>query len=510
MPTRQQILEAMHLAHFAALRYWRRAAVVFAAAAFIALVGTLLMPRHYYSEARLFVRFGRENQVDPTASGGQMVSLYESRESEINSLLEILRSRAILDRVVEELSPEFILYGRQVESRKSKVESQASATGPSTFDLRPTTHTKTHQLAIQRLGKMLSIGAPRKSNIIMVSCKANRPEVAQQIVAKLVAVYQEEHVRVHRSAGSYEFFEEQAEQSLTAWHKAAGELRELKNRLGIVTIDGRRGNLEAQVADISSKLLANQSDLKTSQAKIAALEALIAQLPATIVTQEVQGPNAAFDGMRQTLYALEAQKVDLAAKMQDAHPRLVAVRQQVDELRTILAGQPDQKTQATEALNPSRQGLEASLLAEKSSADSLLAREQSLVAAKEKLRGELTALNGHAATMDELQQRVALAEANHREYAQRLEQARINRTLDEERISSISLVQPASYSATPSGPRRMLVLALGLLASGMTAVGVIAASAWWSPLIATPQQLACLIDVPLTGVLPRPEMATAA
>lgn len=500
MLTRQQLLEVVQLVRFAVSRYWQRAAGVFAAGVVVAFLGTLLMPRSYYSEARLFVRFGRENQVDPTAAGGQLVALYESRESEINSLIEILRSRSIMDRVVAELSPEFVLYGKNVEGRKPQGEGQVNGAS---------VHSQGHQLAVMKLSKALSIAPARKSNIILVGCKAPQPEIAQRIVAKLVAVYQEEHVRVHRSPGTYEFFEQQAEQSLSTWHQAAGELRELKDRLGIVTTDGRRKNLETQIAEIDSRLLANQADLKTSRGKIAALEGLIAKLPATIVTQEVQSANAAFDGMRQTLYALEAQEVDLSSRMQDGHPKLKALREQVRELRAILADQPEKKVQATEALNPSRQGLEASLLAEKSQADSLLAREQSLLASKDQLRGELTALNGQAASIDELQQRVALAEANHREYSVRLEQARINRTLDDERISSLSLVQPASYSTAPSGPRRILVLAMGLFCAGMTAIGVIFVSAWLNPVVATPKQLACLLNVPLAGMVPRGEIATA-
>ena len=86
-----------------------------AIAAIVALLGTLLMPRSYYSEARLFVRFGRENQVDPTASGGQMVSLYESRESEINSLIEILKSRATTYESVEDFERAEANYNALVE-----------------------------------------------------------------------------------------------------------------------------------------------------------------------------------------------------------------------------------------------------------------------------------------------------------------------------------------------------------------------------------------------------------
>src|SRR5438552_2404166 len=137
MSNRQQVFEIYRFARRAMERHWQMGVLVAAAAAAVALLGTLLMPRSYYSEARLFVRFGRENQVDPTASGGQMVSLYESRESEINSLIEILKSRAILDRVVGELGPEFVLHGRGTRSQESADLSQ--------------TPTKAHQLAVARL-----------------------------------------------------------------------------------------------------------------------------------------------------------------------------------------------------------------------------------------------------------------------------------------------------------------------------------------------------------------------
>jgi len=469
---------------------------VAAFAALIALVGTLLMPRSYYSEARLFVRFGRENQVDPTASGGQMVSLYESRESEINSLIEILKSRAVLDRVVDELGPEFVLHGYAV-----KTQSTADPKQP---------HSQAHQLAVARLIKSVSIAAPRKSNIITVACKAKSPAMAQQIVANLVEVYQDEHLRVHRSPGTYAFFEDQAKQSLVAWEKAAEELRAAKDRLGIVTIEGRRKLLDDTIAELNFKRLANQADKRTTQAKIASLEADIAGLSPTLITQETSAASAAADGMRQTLFNLEAQEHELTSKMQDGHPRLIAVRQQVAELREVLKKQPAEHVQATEAINPSRQSLELSLLNERTQAQALAAADRALVAQQEQVQREMTALNGQAITIDELSQRVALAETNHKEYAQRLEQARINRTLDEERISSLSLVQPASYVAMASGPRRSLVLALGLVVAVLSGLGTSLALAWLNPLLDTGEQIVALLGVPLAGAIPRNTLAAAA
>ncbi len=493
MPTLQQFRQVFAYLQRAVGRHWRKGGLAFAAASLIALLGTLLMPRHYYSEARLFVRFGRENQVDLTAAGGQMVSLYESRESGINSLIEIFKSRAILDRVVDELGPSYILTGRgRLNPGSQPADSRRETTAPPS---------RAQQQALHELEKSVSISAPRKSNIITVAAKARTPEAAQQIVAKLVAVYLDEHLRVHRTPGSYEFFAEQTRVSKAAWQAAAERLRDAKNRLGIVTIDGKRRELEMQLGDVAAKLLANQSDLKTSAGKIAALQAQIASLPKTIVTQEVASPSASFDGMRQSLYLLEAQQQELAAKMNDGHPKLTAVRQQVADLRAILDMQPVERKQATEALNPARQSLELSLLTEQSQADALKAKDRSLIQQQQELLVALAALNTSAGEIEQLEQQVALAEQNHRDYAQRLEQARINRSLDEERISSLSLVQPASFVAQPSGPRRLLVLALGMMLAGGSAVGAILLAMWLNPVITTPEQLARLLDLPLAGAI---------
>jgi len=310
-------------------------------------------------------------------------------------------------------------------------------------------------------------------------------------------------VRVHRSPESYQFFEEQGRQSLAAWQQAADELRLRKNRLGVVTIEGGRKKLEDQIAEIDRRVAADAAELESSRAKIESLESLIAALPEKLITQQTAGPSASFDGMRQTLFTLEAQEQELSAKMQNRHPRLMALREQVAQAREIVANQPTERVQTTEAINPSRQSLEQLLLAEQARTAQLAADEAALREQQEDLQDQLRELNAEAIAIDEFQQRVTLAEANHKEYAQRLEQARINRTLDEERISSLSLVQPATYVATPSGPRRAVVLALGVFVAALCSLATTIALAWLNPLVTTVEQLAKVFDLPLTAVLPR-------
>src|SRR3954454_24445085 len=86
-------------------RFKRRALGVFGFTVFAAMVGLCLCPRKYASEAKLLVRLGRENlALDATATTGALVSLNNTREAEINSVILSLSSRSNIEQVLEKIS----------------------------------------------------------------------------------------------------------------------------------------------------------------------------------------------------------------------------------------------------------------------------------------------------------------------------------------------------------------------------------------------------------------------
>ena len=79
-------------------KFRRRSIVFFFVVMAIVVAGLMVCPRKYTSDARLFVRIGRESvTLDPTVTTGQIMGVETSRETEINSLLEEVRSRRIVE-----------------------------------------------------------------------------------------------------------------------------------------------------------------------------------------------------------------------------------------------------------------------------------------------------------------------------------------------------------------------------------------------------------------------------
>ena len=98
----------------------RKAAICFLAVTATVAIVTLLWPKSYRSEGKLLVRLGRENAtLDATVTMGpdSVVAVPLSREAEINSHVEILQSRTLLEQVVDKIGPAAVLHPGQAPRR---------------------------------------------------------------------------------------------------------------------------------------------------------------------------------------------------------------------------------------------------------------------------------------------------------------------------------------------------------------------------------------------------------
>ena len=197
-------------------------------AVFLAAVATttayvFLAPEVYQSEAKLLVRIGRESvALDPTATTGRIISVARSRMNEINSEMEILRSRDLAEGVVDGLGVHRILGLPSAKANFGTPPTRAaSAQGilsrggdeprgdePRAFSLLE------REKAIDVILDNLDTSVVKDSNVISASFGAADPALAQTALDRLLALYLDRHIAVHRTAGSYGFFAAETENLL--------------------------------------------------------------------------------------------------------------------------------------------------------------------------------------------------------------------------------------------------------------------------------------------------------
>src|SRR5262245_4000337 len=93
-----------------AWRHWGKMVLTFSAVIAATLAYFSLAPREYRSDAKIFVRMGRESMsLDPTTTTGQYIAVADSRESEIHAVEELLLSRFAAENIVDQFGPAAIL-----------------------------------------------------------------------------------------------------------------------------------------------------------------------------------------------------------------------------------------------------------------------------------------------------------------------------------------------------------------------------------------------------------------
>ncbi len=401
----------------------------------------LFAPEVYRSEAKLLVKIGRESvALDPTVTTGRIISVARSRMNEINSELEILKSHDLACGVVDSLGAGRILGTGERDAPPERAK------------------------AVEAVIRALDINVVKDSNVISASFEAKDPELAREILRKLLALYLDHHIAVHRTPGSHAFFAAETEKRRARLDDIETELRDLMNESGIASLSGHREILTQHVGEFELAVARTDAARAAAWARLEALISQVEGLPAMQVSSETSGiPGTAVEAMRERLYELQLREHDLRTRYLEESIPVQQVRRKIEEATTLLSREEVTHKEVTRELNTTRRDLELARCVEQANVASLDAtrREQrrSLADAAERLK----AFNDIALRIERLERDRGLEEAKFREYSEKLEHARVDQALERKRISNIGIVQPATLPARSVRPRRKLVLALGLL-----------------------------------------------
>lgn len=475
----------------------------------------IFAPGKYESSAKIYVRIGRENNtLDPSATTGQTVNIQQTLEAEINSMLQILESRETAQRVVDAVGVDPILANdlsspSESSSASSKPDSSLKKIKTWLSDLKstifPNRFSETREaLAVRSVLKRSKFWAPKNSNVIEISCEAGHPELAQQIAEAWTKAFVDEHLRITKTEGSLFFFVHQAEQLKDQLDTVEQDLKQLKSQSSLVSIEGQRRILEDQSKSIRTRELANSSLLASSKAKISELQSILDLVPAREKTdQKTEDKTEGWYGLRQKLFELQIREHELRSKYSAENPEVIAVEQQREAIEQILAKQSQSSSESISSPNPTYQLFQQSLLNEQAQVVALLAEDKSLEEQRQQILDEYEKLNECALQISDLERQRQILETSYLASAARMEQAKILQGLENAKISSVSVLQSASFNARPSGMGRTKTLLLGMFLGLLCGFGFAATSEYFDRSYMTPAQVENSLEVPVLVSIPQ-------
>lgn len=472
----------------------RVAGWVFLAGMTLVTIFTVFCHRVYRSEAKIFVRLGRESVgLDPTVSTGPVVSLLESRDKELHSILEVMQSRWLREAVVRQLGADRILAGKDdapttAQGGESNGGSWLSGLVAAPTSIaewlvswldvwsgapRPDAATRAFERAVRDLEFSVEVSLSRHTNVIGIATEAYAPKLAQRITQAYIDNYFERHATLNRASGSHAFFAEQASHLVEELRQKQEALREFKSQANIGDLELRRELLMQRIGQRESALWQAEAEAAACQAKIDSATLRLKELPEMSVKEETSGHhNPAADEMRNQLYALQLREANLLAIHADAHPLVQQVRREIADAQAILDREGGARTQVTRATNRLREELQLGLLEDETQLAEAQANLRASAAQVAAGREELEALGRHEIGLVELQRELGVLDAQYRRYAENLDQTRIDEALEASRISNLNVVEPPTLVLRPVRPVKLMNLLGGLIGSSALALTV--------------------------------------
>jgi succinoglycan biosynthesis transport protein ExoP len=419
----------------------------FAAAGFV----YVKMAPPYQSEAWLLVKYVADDKGPLPTSAGEIRQTDLRGEGIMAAEIDILTSLDIARSVVE------VMGGQKALGKGAKEMNGEEAA--------------------MILRRNLEVDAAKKGNVLHVIYQSNDPSLVQPVLSQVINTYLTVHSKIHRSLGQYdEFLSSQAEQDRAQLQTAQEELRTLKEKYGISTLDEtrkefaerrmklleERSSAEAELAEANAvlKVLVKSNATASAAKKMEenrAKENIKAEAASEEATPAAKPSKEVMGNYRRVLIALDdfwKQEQDYRKTFTDESFFIKDLRRQIGELESQKKKlEQDHPGLLSEPVIASQSGGDHAAVAKEKSYDvegadirvaSLKAKLEQIDVQLEKLKKDVADVGTIESKILDLQRQNDIRESTYKAYLSNLQQARLEATLAATKTANISEIQKPS------------------------------------------------------------------
>ncbi|MBN1543400.1 hypothetical protein JW992_14770 [candidate division KSB1 bacterium] len=396
---------------------------------FLAVVaGTFLMSPIYRAQAKVMVSYLLDNNT------AHLLDLYMVQDNSyydrLNSELVIFKMRSILEPVVTELGLADA-EGRQSPAFREK--------------------------AIEKLAAHVQVERERDTNVLVVSCDNNDPELAAEIIDRVVSNYIEQRPTLFRDERIYRFLDEQIENIWAQIDAIKMQGMEYQQREKVISPDRQSEILFTSIAGFDQELTKVRSERISREANLQIIKEQLQSgeevaIP-TIQSSESWSRYDYVNRLKTRLLELELEKNRLLQKYTEKHPEVLQVISEIAETKK----KRDSEVQEIMAAE------EASIKAMRAAEGSLASRMNQVVDSIAKLSRQQYELGKITIGIEDL-------EKVHSMLLRQREEARISQG-KQEHLVQVRMLEPAMIPSKPVRPIVPLYIGLGFLLALVVSLG---------------------------------------
>lgn len=417
------------------------------------LVATLLWPKQYVGNTAVVVDV---KSPDPIA--GQLMPV-QLTPSYMATQVDIINSDRVALRVVKMLKLEQMQYFRDKWQDDTEGRGNFAAWISS------------------ELQKKLDVSPSRESNVVNISFMWPDAKTSAVLANAFAQAYIDTtlELTVEPAKQYASWFDERNKVLRDNLEKAQKRLSEYQRAKGIVATDERLDVENARLTELSTQLVAAQSQRFDSASRQHQAAGGSETLP-----EVLQNPLVA--GLKSDLSKLEAQRQEIGSRLGHNHPEFKRIENEVNALRERVSAESNKVARSLSTSNAVNQQRESDLRG-------ALAAQKAKVLQLKKQRDEISFF----------QNDVANAQRAYDLVTQRLTQASLE---SQSQQTNVVVLNSATEPAEPARPRKLLNAVLGVFLGGLLGIGSAILLEVLYPRVRGSHDLGELLGIPVLGMLP--------
>ena len=468
----------------------------FVAIFFGVVVVTYSLPKRFQTHTKILIKRERADPVMTPANNAQSFIAQDVTQEDLNSEVELLKSRDLLEKVVQTCGlhttrstaitdriAEFLLsYGGEARGEEMRIPR-----------------------AVRRLERKLEVEPIAKSKMIEVRYESEDPRLAARVLETLSQLYLEKHLAVHRPAGALDFFEQQTTQYMKGLENAEQHLAQFSRDEGVVSIELEKDITLRKLSDFESLLREGQAQQAAVAERLKSLEAQAKATPERVTTQVRSSDNPfLLQQMKSTILGLELKRTELLAKYEPGHRSVQEVETQLVQARAaLIQAETNLLRDETSDLAKTRIWLDEELARTRAELATVRARVSELARNVDEYQGRARQINRKEIAHQDLARAAKTAEENYLLYQRKQEEARISEALDRRRIINAAVAEAATVPAFPSSPNWSLNIILGLILAFVLSLGMAFTAEYLDATFRTPDEVEEYLGVTVIASVPR-------
>ena len=462
----------------------RRPGLLAFVAVFLAVVAYGMTAPTYQSGMKVLLR---RERVDPALTPIPSGAEFEREgitEEQVNSEVELLQDDEILRTVVQNAA--------------------LMSEGRSWFwNLVGDNDEKRLARAVRRIGTRLRVEAVHKTALINVSYESSDAEQGASVLRCLANAYLERHHRVHRSAGQFDFFNQQVVLARGNLEGTELQLLEFTRDQGVVSAAQERDIALQKLSEADSDDRQTRVAMAEDSQRILALQSKLGSLPERTMTQIRSSDNPQLlEKMKARLLDLELKRTELLTQYEPTYRTVQEVEQEIAQTKAAIAAQDQTPIRdQTSDLEPNHEWAKSELVKAQVELSALRAHAAAAAPWLVHYRDLAHQLGDRAIEQERVVADFKAAEDKYLLYLNKREEARIGDALDQDGILNVTIAEQPTVPALPKLSLASFGL-IGLALAGTLSLALAFAMDYLNPAFRTPDEIVGYLGVPVLASLP--------